>query len=114
MNPEILLYHLRELGISVLLADNGRSLDLEAPKGVLTSELTELIREHKDDLMEMVYAEAEREAIETEGCHRTFPQIEMAGDRSLIETYGEHSAVLVLCEELMRRGGGVIEFRKAA
>ncbi len=64
MNPEILLYHLRELGVVMALGDGCRTLELDAPKGVLTAELTELMREHRDDLIELVYMEAERAAIE--------------------------------------------------
>jgi len=64
MTAEILLYHLRELGVALALGDGCRTLELEAPKGVLTAELTELLRERRDDLIELVYVEEERAAIE--------------------------------------------------
>lgn len=63
MTAEILLYHLRELGVVVTLGDGARTLELEAPCGVLTGELAALLREHRDELIELVYAEAERAAI---------------------------------------------------
>ena len=64
MTAETLFYHLRELGVVMALGDGCRTLELEAPRGVLTAELTELMREHRDDLIELVYAEEERAAIE--------------------------------------------------
>jgi hypothetical protein len=64
MTAEILLYHLRELGVALALGDGCRTLELEAPKGILTAELTELLREHRDDLIELIYVEEERAAIE--------------------------------------------------
>jgi hypothetical protein len=64
MTAETLFYHLRELGVCVALGDGCRTLELEAPRGLLTAELTELLREHRDDLIELVYAAEERAAIE--------------------------------------------------
>ncbi len=64
MTAEILLYHLRELGVALALGDGCRTLELEAARGVLTAELTELLREHRDDLIELLYMEEERAAIE--------------------------------------------------
>ncbi len=64
MTAETLFYHLRELGVVMALGDGCRTLELEAPRGVLTAELTELMREHRDDLIELVYVEEERAAIE--------------------------------------------------
>jgi len=64
MTAEILLYHLRELGVAVALGEGCRTLELEAPKGVLTPVLTELLREHRDELIEAVYVEEERAAIQ--------------------------------------------------
>jgi methylase of polypeptide subunit release factors len=64
MTAEILLYHLRELGVVVALGEGCRTLELEAPKGVLTAELTELLRERRDDLIELIYVEEERAAIQ--------------------------------------------------
>jgi hypothetical protein len=64
MTAEILLFHLRALGVALALGDGCRTLELEAPRGVLTAELTELMREHRDGLIELVYAAEERAAIE--------------------------------------------------
>jgi len=64
MTAETLFYHLRELGVVMALGDGCRTLELDAPRGVLTAELTELMREHRDDLIELVYVEAELAAIE--------------------------------------------------
>jgi len=63
MTAETLFYHLRELGVVMALGDGCRTLELEAPRGLLTAELTELMREHRDDLIELVYAAEERAAI---------------------------------------------------
>ncbi len=69
MNAAVLLYHLRELGIIVALGDGAHTLELEAPYGVLTAELTELLHEHRDDLLQLVFEEEERAAIqEIDGC----------------------------------------------
>jgi TubC N-terminal docking domain len=68
MTPEILLYHLRELNISVALTNDACSLDLDAPAGMLTPELLEIIKSFKAELVEMIYLEEERAAIEEEGC----------------------------------------------
>jgi len=64
MTAETLFHHLRELGVVLALGAGCRTLELEAPKGVLTDELTALLREHRDELIELVYIEAERAAIE--------------------------------------------------
>ena len=64
MTADVLLYHLRELGVRLALGAGCRTLELEAPRGVLTPELTELLREHRDDLIELLYMEEERAAIE--------------------------------------------------
>lgn len=68
MMAEILLHHLYELGITVELSSDVRSLVLDAPAGVMTRELTDLIREFKPEIVELVFIEREREAIEWEGC----------------------------------------------
>jgi hypothetical protein len=72
MNPETLLYHLWELGVVVGLSDDLSQLELDAPQGVLTPELLELIREHKEPLIELVFDSLEREAIAGEECPLTF------------------------------------------
>jgi len=64
MTAETLLYHLQELGVSVALGDGCRTLELEAPRGLLTAELTELLREYRDDLIELFYVAEERAAIQ--------------------------------------------------
>jgi hypothetical protein len=75
VTAEILLYHLRELGVAMALGDGCRTLELEAPRGVLTAELTELLREHRGDLIELVYAEEERAAIEWFDGRPTLPLV---------------------------------------
>jgi hypothetical protein len=67
MTAEVLLYHLAELGVSVSLGASSSELSLDAPKGTLTPELTELLREHKSELIELVYEREEAQAIEDEG-----------------------------------------------
>ncbi len=67
MTPEVLLYHLAELGVSVSLGASASELSVDAPKKTLTPELTELLREHKADLIELVYEREEAQAIEDEG-----------------------------------------------
>ena len=64
MTADVLLYHLRELSVAVALGDGAQTLELEAPRGVLTPELTELLREHRDELIELLYVEEERAAIQ--------------------------------------------------
>ncbi len=64
LTAEILYYHLRELGVCLALGDGCRTLELEAPQGVLTPELTDLLREHRDELLELLYVEEERAAIQ--------------------------------------------------
>lgn len=68
MTPEILHYHLRELGITVALTKDSCSLELDAPADMLSPELLELVKSFKDELVEMIYLEEERAAIEEEGC----------------------------------------------
>lgn len=67
MTADVLLYHLAELGVSVSLGKSSAELSLDAPRGVLTPELTDLLREHKADLVELVYEREEAAAIEEEG-----------------------------------------------
>ncbi len=67
MTADVLLYHLAELGVSVSLGASSSELSLDAPKGTLTPELTELLREHKSELIELVYEREEAQAIEDEG-----------------------------------------------
>jgi hypothetical protein len=67
MNAETLFYHLVELGVSVSLGASSSELSVDAPKGTLTPELTELLREHKSELIALVYEHEEAQAIEDEG-----------------------------------------------
>jgi hypothetical protein len=68
MTPDILLYHLTELGVTVRLSVDARGLDIEAPDGALSPELIELLREHKSGMVDLVYSHEEAAAIEWEGC----------------------------------------------
>jgi hypothetical protein len=67
MTADVLLYHLAELGVSVSFGASSSELSLDAPRGTLTPELTELLREHKSDLIELVYEREEAAAIADEG-----------------------------------------------
>ncbi len=66
MTPETLLYHCDEIGV-VLALGASSELSVDAPRGTLTPELTELLREHKSDLIELVYEREEAVAIADEG-----------------------------------------------
>ncbi len=66
MTPETLLYHCDEIGV-VLALGASSELSVDAPRGTLTPELTELLREHKSDLIELVYEREEAQAIADEG-----------------------------------------------
>ncbi|HEX8096959.1 MAG TPA: hypothetical protein VF507_02940, partial [Pyrinomonadaceae bacterium] len=63
MTPEILLYHLRELGVGVALGEQSSELRLDAPAGALSPELVELVKSRKPEIIELVYDEEERAAI---------------------------------------------------
>jgi hypothetical protein len=67
MTAEVLLYHFAELGVSVSLGASSSELSVDAPRGTLTPELTELLREHKSELIALIYAREEAQAIEDEG-----------------------------------------------
>ncbi len=67
MTADVLLYHLAELGVSVSLGTSSSELSVDAPRGTLTPELTELLREHKSELIALVYEREEAQAIEDEG-----------------------------------------------
>jgi len=124
MTPEILFYHLKELGATVELTADARNLSLDAPEGVLTPEIVDLIREHKSDLVEMIYLLDEAEAIEWEGCAKTITETEadrkisghvaFAGDPLLISLYENHPTVRCLTELLSKYGGGEVEFVRLA
>jgi hypothetical protein len=93
MSAETLLQHLFELGVSVGLTEDVRSLDLDAPKGVLTLELLELIREHKSDLIQLAYEMEEGAAIQWEG-ESSQPIPVFVGDPLLIEKLKSHPEVI--------------------
>lgn len=116
MTPDILLNHLRELGVVVKLGENARSLELDACDGVLTVDLIELVKSFKDDLVEMVYLEEEQAAIQEEGCdrERRCDRVTMKGDRDLLGRFRLHPAIVSLRDELNKRGGGVIEIIQCA
>ncbi len=67
MTPETLLNHCDEIGVVLALGASSTELSLDAPRGTLTPELTELLREHKSELIELVYEREEAQAIEDEG-----------------------------------------------
>lgn len=52
MNIHLLLDNLAQKGVK--LAANGNSLDVDAPKGILTSELKESLIEHKKEILELL------------------------------------------------------------
>jgi hypothetical protein len=67
MSVEAVYYHLLELGASVSLTGDLRSLEVDAPAGALTPEMAGLLREHKGALVDLLFEMREREAIEAEG-----------------------------------------------
>jgi hypothetical protein len=66
MNAIELLNLLAQKGVAVSLGTPSTKLSLDAPRGTLTPELTELLREHKSDLIQLVYEREESIAIKTE------------------------------------------------
>jgi hypothetical protein len=124
MSADAVFYHMKELGITPKLTADARNLELDAPPGVLTPEIVDLIREHKSDLVEMIYLLDEAEAIEWEGCAKTITETEadrkisghvaFAGDPLLISLYENHPAVRCLTEQLSKYGGGEVEFVRLA
>jgi hypothetical protein len=67
MNASELLNHLAQKGVALSLGKSSAELSVDAPKGALTPELTELLREHKAELIELVYEREEAAAIADEG-----------------------------------------------
>ncbi len=124
MSADAVFYHMKELGVTVKLTDDARNLALDAPEGVLTPEIVDLVREHKSDLVEMIYLLDEAEAICWEGCVETIKDdeadgkaighIAFVGDPLLMELYKNHPAVRTLTEQLSKHGGGEIELLKTA
>jgi hypothetical protein len=110
MNAEILLKHLYELGVKISLTPDVHSLDLDAPNGILTLELLELLREHKDELVQFVFEIEEGEAIQWEGC-LSLPYVKYTGDERLIQTHRADPAVVRFTQFAMEHfQGGEMEF----
>lgn len=115
MNAEILLRHLYDLGATVGLMPDARALDIEAPKSVLTPELIELLREHKAELVQMVFEEAEREALQWEGASVIPQGVKLTGDARMIEAYRHHPLVVRFIEAGTKYFAATeAEFMKAA
>jgi hypothetical protein len=127
MTPEVLFYHLKELGVAAGLTDDARNLSLVAPEGALTSEIVDLIREHKSDLIETIYSLDEAEAIAWEGCAKTsgndesssggavIGHVTLSGDPLLMSFYENDPSVRCLTEQLSKHGGGgELEFVRCA
>jgi hypothetical protein len=107
---ESLLRHLFDLKVDVHLKPDFSGLDLDAPKGVLTPELLELLREHRDDLIQTLFEREEGEAIQWEGRLST-PYVKYAGDERLIQANRCHPSVVELTEAAMKHfDGGEMEF----
>ncbi len=105
MTPEILFYHLAELGVSVSLGASSSELSIDGPRGRLTPELTELLREHKADLIELVYEREERLAIEDEGRLSSIGRDALQGQQTLLTVASGVDPALAtstLCDEGLR------------
>ncbi len=66
MTAEVLLQHLRELGVIVELSSDARGLVVDAPAGVMMRELADCVRKCREVLIELVYVTEERAAIMNE------------------------------------------------
>jgi hypothetical protein len=106
--PE-LLKHLAQKSINVALGASSSELSVDAPKGTLTPELTELLREHKADLIELVFEREEAAAIEDEGqlsdigrayLEAQAPPVTVVDgvDRALVDVAKVHPGVLALAK----------------
>ncbi len=109
MTPELLLYHLAEIGVLVDISADLQRLELDAPPGSLTPELTDLLRERKTELLQLVYEQKEREAIEWEG-ERSGKIVMLEGESRLIEENRQHPIVRALIEVMEGYRGGTVEF----
>jgi hypothetical protein len=113
MNAETLLQHLYELGVKVGLTPDARSLDLDAPKGVLTPELLELLRENRDDLVQLQYEMEEGEAIAWEGTASLPSTVKLVGDERLLDAFRHHPSVVRLAGVAQKYfGGGTLEISR--
>ncbi|MGI8656846.1 MAG: hypothetical protein ACR2LC_16700 [Pyrinomonadaceae bacterium] len=109
MNAPEFLHHLAQIGVCVSLGASSSELSIDAPRGTLTPELTELLREHKADLIELVYEREEAAAIEDEGqlsdigrayLEAQSPPVTVADcvDRALADVAKVHPGVLALAK----------------
>lgn len=106
---ETLLYHLHRLGARVALAPDLLSVEVDAPAGTLTPELVGLVREHKGELVDLLFALEERAAIQEEG-QPSYPHgVTLEGDAALIESVRNDPAVRALLELGARLGGATFE-----
>lgn len=114
MSPEVLDMHLRELGVRVGLAPGSRSLKLDAPAGVLSPELLELVRECRDELVELVYLREEAEAIAAEGSENEPPAVDgFLGQVEHIERALKLPEVRWFARYVARLGAHVVEVKAA-
>jgi hypothetical protein len=114
MNAEIALYHLWELGVKVCLSDDLRGLELDAPAGVLTPELLELLAPVKPELVDLLYAQIEAEAIAWEGCVDEKPRgvVKFIGDPLLVSMWERNPTIQIYANMLSGLGGGEILIEK--
>lgn len=106
---EGILYHLHALGARVALSADLLSVGVDAPAGVLTPELVGLVREHKDELVDLLFSLEEREAIQEEG-RPSYPHgVTLEGDAVLVESVRNSPAVRALLELGARLGGATFE-----
>jgi hypothetical protein len=105
MMPEVLLHHLAEIGCAVSLGASSSELSMDAPRGLLTPELTELLREHKADLIELVYEREEAVAIEDEGKLSNIGRAFLEAQKKLVtvaDGVAPELANIALCDEGLR------------
>jgi hypothetical protein len=119
MTSDVILGHLYELGIEISLSLDARTLELDARADVLTDELLELVREHKEELVQLVYEEHERLAIQEEsgsakGIGDYMRGITVTADSELLASVKHHPALISLFEQLSQRGGASVEIVRAA
>ncbi|MFL6207474.1 MAG: hypothetical protein ACJ74W_01415 [Pyrinomonadaceae bacterium] len=118
MTPDVLLYHLLELGVTVALGPGCRTLELTGAAEMLTPELTELLAAHKAELIECVYEIEERAAIQeidgTPTLNVAARHVTLEGDPYIVDLHRHTPAVVMLADYLSKRGGGVLEFIEVA
>jgi hypothetical protein len=123
MNAQTLLEHLYELGCEIKLSLDARSLELDARADALTDELLELVREHKEEIVQLVYEAEERAAIIEEARPGTIGDY-MLGDymqgitltdgSDLLSSVKHDPALVSLFAHLSARGGASVELVRAA